>query len=511
MLNHIGFVAECTADNVFLVKDGIVTTPPSEAGILEGITRGVVMKLCGELGIECREAEPGSARPVRGRRVLLDGHRRGGDRRVDIDGRPMGDGSSRGRDEATERGVSRLCEAWSGGLNIAEPGAERLNRTSSPARTNAMAIGRPTWRPPVPGRGAGLRTRTKEKTDEPERLPTRSSATWSLKPKTMSARPTVATRRPARVSASVSRTSRTTLTTCEGSSWSPQRGVVAFARKTRTRLSAREAGPLIRRVDLLFCRFPFIPASADAAHRTLRPIANRPVAVAFDLEAVRRVQPATRGHGTPRRHRLARRRQDPRPKRRHRRRVLGRRAYPRPASAARRHHARSRGPGQQLPHRHLRRMGRLHRLRRTRRRQVPHRRRARADALHPVRTHRPPTPTSQGKVQGMVDGNIAFEATIIGTRMCRVPTAPPFRPSALAQDDGVRATPAPSPLQALDMRFELFDRGQRVENVASPSSAFLPIIRSAAVLTAGLAFPMAMPRPALFDHRAGRSCRRRSR
>jgi branched-chain amino acid aminotransferase len=43
MLNGNGEVAECTADNIFLVKRGVLKTPPPHAGILEGITRGVVM------------------------------------------------------------------------------------------------------------------------------------------------------------------------------------------------------------------------------------------------------------------------------------------------------------------------------------------------------------------------------------------------------------------------------------------------------------------------------------
>ena len=55
MLNHNGFVAECTGDNIFVVKKGVVVTPPTEAGILEGITRDAVMKLCAQTGIDCRE------------------------------------------------------------------------------------------------------------------------------------------------------------------------------------------------------------------------------------------------------------------------------------------------------------------------------------------------------------------------------------------------------------------------------------------------------------------------
>jgi len=43
MLNTEGYVAECTGDNIFVVKDGMITTPPIEAGILNGITRRFVI------------------------------------------------------------------------------------------------------------------------------------------------------------------------------------------------------------------------------------------------------------------------------------------------------------------------------------------------------------------------------------------------------------------------------------------------------------------------------------
>lgn len=55
MLNHKGEVAECTGDNVFIVKDGVLKTPPPEAGILEGITRNAVMGLARDAGIEVQE------------------------------------------------------------------------------------------------------------------------------------------------------------------------------------------------------------------------------------------------------------------------------------------------------------------------------------------------------------------------------------------------------------------------------------------------------------------------
>ena len=55
MLNHKGEVAECTGDNIFLVRHGVLQTPPLEAGILEGVTRDAVIEIASEAGIEVRE------------------------------------------------------------------------------------------------------------------------------------------------------------------------------------------------------------------------------------------------------------------------------------------------------------------------------------------------------------------------------------------------------------------------------------------------------------------------
>ena len=56
MLNHKGEVAECTGDNIFIVKHRVLMTPGVDAGILEGITRNAVMDLAVEGGYEVREA-----------------------------------------------------------------------------------------------------------------------------------------------------------------------------------------------------------------------------------------------------------------------------------------------------------------------------------------------------------------------------------------------------------------------------------------------------------------------
>ncbi|MBF8276248.1 MAG: ilvE 1 [Candidatus Brocadiaceae bacterium] len=55
MLNKDGYVAECAGDNIFIVKDNALITPPASAGILIGITRNVVMKLAAEMGIAVKE------------------------------------------------------------------------------------------------------------------------------------------------------------------------------------------------------------------------------------------------------------------------------------------------------------------------------------------------------------------------------------------------------------------------------------------------------------------------
>lgn len=55
MLNTKGEVAECTGDNLFIVRRGKLMTPPIDAGILEGITRAVVIELAEEAGFEVCE------------------------------------------------------------------------------------------------------------------------------------------------------------------------------------------------------------------------------------------------------------------------------------------------------------------------------------------------------------------------------------------------------------------------------------------------------------------------
>jgi branched-chain amino acid aminotransferase len=56
MLNSRGEVAECSGDNIFIFKRGVLHTPSSEAGILEGITRRVVLEVADKAGLRIKEA-----------------------------------------------------------------------------------------------------------------------------------------------------------------------------------------------------------------------------------------------------------------------------------------------------------------------------------------------------------------------------------------------------------------------------------------------------------------------
>jgi branched-chain amino acid aminotransferase len=55
MLTYEGYVAECTGDNIFIVKDGRLATPPVNIGALEGITRDAVISLAKKTGIRFGE------------------------------------------------------------------------------------------------------------------------------------------------------------------------------------------------------------------------------------------------------------------------------------------------------------------------------------------------------------------------------------------------------------------------------------------------------------------------
>ena len=55
MLNADGYVCECSADNLFIVRSGEVWTPPAYLGILKGVTRGAIIELAAKIGVPLAE------------------------------------------------------------------------------------------------------------------------------------------------------------------------------------------------------------------------------------------------------------------------------------------------------------------------------------------------------------------------------------------------------------------------------------------------------------------------
>ena len=92
MYNHEGFVAEATGDNVFIIKNGIIYTPPISAGSLGGITRGVVIKLATEENLEVVEKNLTRFDLYTCDEFFLTGTAAEVIGIVDIDGRVIGDG-----------------------------------------------------------------------------------------------------------------------------------------------------------------------------------------------------------------------------------------------------------------------------------------------------------------------------------------------------------------------------------------------------------------------------------
>ena len=92
MLNEQGFIAECTGDNIFLVRDGKIKTPPSSAGALPGITRDVIFEIARAEGIELFEAELTRYDMYAADECFLTGTAAEVIPAVELDRRPIGDG-----------------------------------------------------------------------------------------------------------------------------------------------------------------------------------------------------------------------------------------------------------------------------------------------------------------------------------------------------------------------------------------------------------------------------------
>jgi branched-chain amino acid aminotransferase len=93
MLNLNGMVTEATGENVFRVKDGVVSTPPASTGVLRGITRDTVINLVADLGLEFRRNDFSREELYSSDEVFLTGTAAGITSVREVDGRPIGSGS----------------------------------------------------------------------------------------------------------------------------------------------------------------------------------------------------------------------------------------------------------------------------------------------------------------------------------------------------------------------------------------------------------------------------------
>ncbi len=92
MLNDQGHVAECTGDNIFIVEDSQVATPPLSAGILPGITRAVVIDLARKSDLPAVEEDITAARVLRATECFLTGTAAEVIAVTKVDDQPIGDG-----------------------------------------------------------------------------------------------------------------------------------------------------------------------------------------------------------------------------------------------------------------------------------------------------------------------------------------------------------------------------------------------------------------------------------
>ncbi|HEX9429194.1 MAG TPA: aminotransferase class IV, partial [Candidatus Bathyarchaeia archaeon] len=92
MLNTQGMVSEASAENVFRVKDGIVSTPPASAGVLRGITRDTIIRVVPERGMEFRRTDISREELYTSDELFLTGTAAGVTPVREVDGRKIGSG-----------------------------------------------------------------------------------------------------------------------------------------------------------------------------------------------------------------------------------------------------------------------------------------------------------------------------------------------------------------------------------------------------------------------------------
>ncbi len=93
LLNMEAMVAEASAENIFRIKDGILSTPPASAGVLRGVTRDTIIRIAAALGIEFRRSEISREELYTSDELFLTGTAAGVTPVREVDGRMIGRGT----------------------------------------------------------------------------------------------------------------------------------------------------------------------------------------------------------------------------------------------------------------------------------------------------------------------------------------------------------------------------------------------------------------------------------
>lgn len=116
LLNSQGFVSEGSGENIFVIKNGVVTTPPVTAGILEGITRDSVMTLLRDDGHQVQEANVIRSDLYYADEIFFTGTAAEVTPVREVDDRPVGDGRpgpvTRKAQDLFQKAVTGRLEAY---------------------------------------------------------------------------------------------------------------------------------------------------------------------------------------------------------------------------------------------------------------------------------------------------------------------------------------------------------------------------------------------------------------
>jgi branched-chain amino acid aminotransferase len=93
MLNVESLVSEASAENIFRVKDGIVSTPPASAGVLRGVTRDTIIRTTTDMGMEFRRSDMSREELYTSDELFLTGTAAGVTPVREVDGRTIGKGT----------------------------------------------------------------------------------------------------------------------------------------------------------------------------------------------------------------------------------------------------------------------------------------------------------------------------------------------------------------------------------------------------------------------------------